>query len=271
MPNKQVRTGSRPPKDAGPHAAGGTASRLAGVLVLAALLPGGGTARADVIVNNFGPGDSVAPADGWSWPGYTFGNPPGVDTVSHIDVAVGFTPARGFTLSRVTCSVFSEPTYAWLPGPPRAGYPFLLSLVADRGGLPLGKTLESWGELAPVSPAAESVRSVAHPTLVAGQRYWLVARSPNPFGGEVLDALGWSYAAEPAGLPTASKIDNHVVFRSYHSPWSGTDPNRRHRATEAESRIPGSCTSCRLAASGPPHMACNSFSRAFNARLRSEV
>jgi hypothetical protein len=188
--------------------------------VLAALLPVGGPARADVIVNNFGPGDSVAPADGWSWPGYTFGNPPGVDTVSHIDVAVGFTPARGFALSRVTCSVFSEPGFGWTPDPPPAGYPFLLSLVADRGGLPAGKTLESWAELAPVDRTAETAVSVVHPTLVAGRRYWLVARSPNPLGGGVQDPLGWSYAADPAGLPTAVREDSQVLFRSHHSPWT---------------------------------------------------
>jgi hypothetical protein len=186
-------------------------------IVLAALLLGRGAARADVIVSTFGPGDSVAPVglDG-SPAAFTFGNPPGVDTTDHINVAAGFTPSRGFTLSRITCSIFAEPPFFASAGPP---FPFSLSLVLDQGGLPTGRTLESWTALAFPNQATANVLSQSHAALVGGQRYWLVAQSPNPFDSGIEDGLAWSYGAQPAGLPTAYKLDAGSIIGTYHFPW----------------------------------------------------
>ena len=117
--------------------------------------------RAGVVVfNDFGPGDSYGAS------GYELGYDHNVGLTS--EIACGFTVAAGqnYTLSEIDFAA------SIVSGTNAIG----VALLADSGGVP-GTTLESWtvsglGQYPALTPP-EVVISTLHPTLLAGQQYWL--------------------------------------------------------------------------------------------------
>jgi hypothetical protein len=142
-----------------------TMNRPAFWIAVAVLCGAVGSARADVIYSNFGPGQSYSPG-GYSVSGLTTLNalPP---FGFGFAIAESFTPTSDFLFSS------AELPLVWFSGPNE----FTIDLMSDAGGHP-GTVLESFSLTnAPpnTSPAVESFVSTTHTPLAAGATYWVVA------------------------------------------------------------------------------------------------
>jgi hypothetical protein len=194
-----------------------SASALA---ALAALLLGCATASGDVIVNTFGPGGSVGANN------FTFGISAQPLTLFAVEsqLAVGFTPLHNITLDRIADAIATTQGIS---------VPFALSVVADNNGSPTGQTLESFVATANTSPTLGSVLSLSRPALLAGQRYWILAASTNPFPSFSSDTFGWSLGQNPAGLSLA--MGSAASTPPFLGPsWSVNDTPAAIPALEAE-------------------------------------
>ena len=119
------------------------------------------TARADVVYNNFGAGDSYQTGIGW-----TIGNPPGSGTFW--EQGDPFVVSGNYTLSQVTAAA------GWVTGP----NVYTLWLMNDAGGQP-GSVIEEFdfanlGTFGGTNPNLVGV-SQLNPKLGNGRTYWLVA------------------------------------------------------------------------------------------------
>lgn len=142
------------------------------VMAIAALLlflPA--SARAGIIYNNFGAGDSYNPI---------FGHFVGFDGTDTYVQADQFTATNSGKLSSITVAMGiadSSPSAT-----------VTLELRADSGGLP-GSLIESFSVPVTQSFGSDSpitVASAVTPNLAAGTKYWLVASNPNNF-------VGWNF------------------------------------------------------------------------------
>jgi hypothetical protein len=130
-------------------------------------LGGVSQARADIIFNNFGPGDTYNIGFGYTIAGSTV-IPPGF--VQGDGFAI--TPAATFELDQIRLAA------GHITGPNQIN----VTLRADAGGLP-GAVLESFsftnlGAFGNANPPLVA-NSVLHPILQAGTRYWLIADPGN--------------------------------------------------------------------------------------------
>jgi hypothetical protein len=136
-----------------------------------------GSARADVIFDNFSAGNahgtSVYPVAGG---------------VAH---SFGFGVLSNFTLDQIDLAIFLYQGFG-----PNAG---VVEIRDDAGGKP-GAILETWvvngllpevvsGNASALTPPV-SLLSLAHPTLTAGARYWVDAREASSTGGWYDNSLG---------------------------------------------------------------------------------
>jgi hypothetical protein len=137
------------------------------VLALAITSP---SARAEVIFNNFGPGDTYDVTNGW-------------EVSSDQLVAMFFdTPGSSdYLFDGFDVTLFR------MDGTDL----FTVDLMTDAGGLP-GSVIETFDISGTTDvPAIQSVASVLHPTLNKGDRYWLVV-SP----GDATTVGGWSLSLD---------------------------------------------------------------------------
>jgi hypothetical protein len=146
---------------------------LGGVLALLLL---SSTAKADIIFNTFGPGDSYNTGVGW-----TLGVP-GL----YQDVGLAFTPAGNtYTLDRLVLAL------GWVTGTNAVD----VSLMTAVGGLP-GSVLETWHVTnLPTFGAGGppiTMDSVLHPFLEEGTQYFVV--SSVPLGESTWAAWNWNIA-----------------------------------------------------------------------------
>jgi hypothetical protein len=165
------------------------------VVVSAALLSLSSDARADVIFNNFGPGDTF-PNSGRLLQGEA------VNNIGNVDQAVGFTvpPSNNYDLTdiRIGIGVFDSPING-------AG-PLDIILAADAGGLPSAalKTyslnINSTGEQIAHASGGAALQ------LNANTQYWVIADAKGTFDG------GWEFNPIGDMGPAAGRSDN--------GPWS---------------------------------------------------
>jgi hypothetical protein len=130
--------------------------------VLAFFVLAAGQARADVLYNNFGPGDSYQTGNSW-----IIGRFPGT-SITWVQGDPFRVTGGDFTLDRLTLAL------SWVAGPNEAD----VQLRADAGGLP-GATLESFhfsnlGNFGNNNPPV-AANSLLHPLLSAGAQYWVTA------------------------------------------------------------------------------------------------
>jgi hypothetical protein len=181
---------------------------LGGVLALLLL---SGTAKADIIFNTFGPGDTYDRSTGW-----TVGFPG-----TYQDIGQAFTPAGNtYTLERLVLAL------GWVTGTNAVD----VSLMTAVGGLP-GSVLETWhvtnlpsfGTGGPIT-----VDSVLHPFLEQGTQYFVV--SSVPLGESTWAGWNWNIAGTTGPL----------AFRQNGGPWSAfTDVQAALRAEGSPIPEPG--------------------------------
>jgi hypothetical protein len=187
---------------------------VTGVAVLALFF--GGAARADVIFNNFGPGDSYTTNQGWTISGPT-GAPPGFVQGDAFSIPAG----PDLQLDRIRLAV------GHVTGPNQV----IVTLRADAGGLP-GAVLETFnftnlGAFGQNNPPL-SADSVLHPLLHAGAQYWLIA---DPGNAATWDA--WSlntvndvgpHAQSQGGGPFTENNLTRGAFEIFGSPAAVPEP-----------------------------------------------
>jgi hypothetical protein len=132
------------------------------VAALALFVVAAGQARADVLYNNFGPGDTYDTRDA-----AIIGRFPG-DTVTWVQGDPFRVTGADYTLDRLTLAL------GWFSGPNQVDVQFR----ADAGGLP-GAVIESF-HLTDLGPLFQNnppvvANSVLHPLLSAGAQYWVTA------------------------------------------------------------------------------------------------
>jgi len=170
--------------------------------------------RADVVFNNFGPGDSF-PDAGRLLQGETFG------TIGNVDQATAFTVgSSNYLLTDIRIGVT-------VSGPPNTGTgPLDLILATDAGGLP--------GILLKTFPFTlnNTGKQIVHATdaatlqLNAGATYWIIADAKGHFDG------GWDNNNIGDLGPTAGRSDN--------GPWSlhGANDTRLTLRVEGNVAVP---------------------------------
>jgi hypothetical protein len=124
------------------------------------------SARADVVFNDFGPGDAYNTLGGLPVGGSSGG-------FGQLDISgATFTAASTGTLSEIDVPFFNQ------SGP---GI-FNLELHADDGTGKVGALLESFENIGPATASQTifSIVSTLHPLLTAGDAYWLVATPADP-------------------------------------------------------------------------------------------
>jgi hypothetical protein len=133
-------------------------TRLAGAVCAVCLVS---SASADVLLDTGTPGGAF---------GYY-----GFDVFVGQSVAVGFTPTQDYAFDDVSLWLMSNDFNA--PGR-------MLTVSLQTGATaPSGTTLESWNHATTAvgwTPVLETLESVTHPLLSAGQTYWIVAESSEP-------------------------------------------------------------------------------------------
>jgi hypothetical protein len=171
-------------------------------------------ARAGVIFNNFGPGDTyLFPGVFWT-----------VGTSDDYEPSAGFTVAAGtdYTLSEIDFSA------GVLFGTAAVG----VGLREDAGGMP-GAILESWtvsglGSSFALRPP-EVATSALHPTLLAGRQYWVTLT-----GGDETTQAGWDANAifdqgpvylAVGGTPILTGTDTRPAFRVLGEPAAVPEPS----------------------------------------------
>jgi hypothetical protein len=132
---------------------------------LALLLWAPGSARADVIKNNFGAGNSYQA---------NLGHFVGQLGGSNLVQADPFTPAANYTLDSILIAL------THISGTNTA----TIILTADAGGKP-GATIESFTannlpQFGTTGNSPETLNSTLHPLLQAGTQYWVVASAASP-------------------------------------------------------------------------------------------
>jgi hypothetical protein len=132
-------------------------------------------ANADILFNNFGPGDAYLPNVV-----YSIGRFPG-DTITYVQGDAFIVTGGNFTLDSLTLAL------NWGGSGPNA---VDVQLRADAGGKP-GAVLESFhlenlGILGLPNPPVIAT-SALHPLLLAGQQYWVTASA-----SDVTD-IGWNF------------------------------------------------------------------------------
>jgi hypothetical protein len=179
--------------------------RVCVCLATAALLGGAGVGRADVIVNNFGPGDSYDISQGWQVGTSPVGGPV-------LEQAVAFTPAgASFMLDRIEVALSQS---GFSTGPNLIE----VALTTSSGGVP-GTVLETFRFVDAMGPFGRfnpplAADSVLHPLLLEGEQYWLVASVPQP-----TTLADWNLA---------SPIDlGRRAFREVGGSWQVADANVR--------------------------------------------
>jgi hypothetical protein len=143
--------------------------------VAAALLLSGFTARAGVIYNNFGPGDSHDPTTGYMVSGFQ-------SPFQTNSVAMPFTSAVNDTITQIDVALahvlFTNTA--------------TLTLSADNSGLP-GSQIAMWS-LGPLPATGSCCSVVTISTSIpvsSGTTYWLTASAfPNPFDAWLLNNTG---------------------------------------------------------------------------------
>lgn len=133
--------------------------RLAGAVCAVGLVA---SAHADVLL------DTGEPSTGFGYYGF--------DLFKGQSVAVAFTPTQNYSFSDVSLWLMSNDFDS-------PGRMLTVSLETDAGNAPSGTTLESWNHATSAvgwTPVLETLDSVTHPTLYAGQTYWIVAESNEP-------------------------------------------------------------------------------------------
>ncbi len=138
-------------------------TRLAGVACAICLISPAG---ADTLMDTGTPG---------GWLGYY-----GYDVFVGQSVAIAFTPTQDYSFDNVSLWLMSNDFDG-------AGRMLNISLQTNAGGgttpAPSGTMLESWAhatEAVGWAPTLETLNSVSHPLLQAGQTYWIVASSNEP-------------------------------------------------------------------------------------------
>ena len=133
--------------------------RVAAVVFVAVLVTAG--VQADVIYNNFGPGNSYE-----NTTCAVIGGPGSL--LGKWSSAMPFAPSANYTLDTITVGI----------GVFGGTNSLDLALCDDAGGVP-GTALESWSGISMGPPdtsgVVETVASVAHPLLTSGDQYWVVA------------------------------------------------------------------------------------------------
>jgi hypothetical protein len=169
---------------------------------LALVLGVSGSARADVIFNNFGAGDSYQT---------NVGHAIGVSGGTNLASADAFTPGATYTLDSITLAL----------GHITGANSVTVSLAANNGGVP-GATIESFsvsglGNFGVNNPPV-TVNSTTHPLLTAGTEYWVTATT-----GSGLDA--WNFN-------NINDIGIHAFSTNGGSSWTGnTDTRDAFRVT----------------------------------------
>jgi hypothetical protein len=140
---------------------------------LAVLVGANPSARADVIYDNFGPGDTYTTTTGW-----TIGTPPGNPFWEQGDP---FTVSGSYTLTQITVAA------GYVLGP----NVYVVWLMDDAGGVP-GNIIEEFdfsdlGSFGSNNAPLVGV-SALNPTLEDGNQYWLVAST----SGDTWSAWNWN-------------------------------------------------------------------------------
>jgi hypothetical protein len=182
------------------------AQRVCACLVAVALLgSGAGPARADIIFNNFGPGDGYDTSQGWQVGASPLGGP-------RLEQATAFTPTgASFTFDQVAIALSRS---GFSTGPNLID----VALTTSSGGAP-GTVLETFrfvgamGLFGLFSPPLVA-DSVLHPLLLEGTQYWLVASVPQP-----TTLADWNLAS-PVDL-------GRRAFREVGGPWQVADATVR--------------------------------------------
>jgi hypothetical protein len=164
-------------------------------VVVAALLTLASAVRADVVFNNFGPGDTF-PNSGRLLQGEA------VNNIGNVDQAVGFTVpgSNNYDLTdiRIGIGVFDSPI--------NGEGPLDIILAADAGGLP-GAALKTYS--LNINSTGEQIAHAsggAALQLYANTQYWVIADSKGTFDG------GWEFNPIGDMGPAAGRSDN--------GPWS---------------------------------------------------
>lgn len=157
-------------------------------LPLVALLAAAAPSHADVVYETNDP----------------FGSPLGIngfDVFSQQSVATRFTPNADFTLDQVG---------VWLWNNDDSGREPLITITLRRDDAANGESrpgsqiFETWQMNMPPTgvfqPVFFTFNSSAHPPLAADERYWVVAQSPVPAGGDPV----WAWAANDSGVTTTT-------------------------------------------------------------------
>jgi hypothetical protein len=184
---------------------------LAAVSAALLVLSLSSAARADVIFNNFGTGDTF-PDSGRIVQGEA------VNNIGNVDQAVGFTvPASNnydLTDIRIGIGVFSSPF--------NGEGPLDIILAADSGGLP-GAALKTFS--LNINSTGEQIAHAsggATLQLNAGTQYWVIADGKTTFDG------GWEFNPIGDMGPTAGRSDN--------GPWNLHVDDKTRMALRVEGR-----------------------------------
>ena len=179
-----------------------------------------GVAQADVIFDNFGPGNSYQAGSGWTVSGAA--SPTGAAYVE----GMSFTPTGSYTLNALDVAV------GWAVS--TADNSLNLALYDDAGGLPGSIPLESWSGLVVPDFAGNnspiSVSSLVHPVLSNGTPYWLVA------------SVGTDTQWDAWNLNSVGDL-GPIVYSLNGGPWSPhTDARGAFRVTGTSAGVPEPCT-----------------------------
>jgi hypothetical protein len=186
------------------------------VAAFAVLAGGAGPGRADIIFDNFEPGDKYITESGRA---VGFASPIGV-----FEVATAFTVAGGsFTLDQITLAVSLQGGLNLLD----------VAIAASDGGLP-GAVLETFhfdGAMGPLGSDNPPLvaGSVLHPLLTEGSQYWVIASASGA------TTAVWNFNSTGGTGPTATREDGGVwslddvqplqgALRVSGTPAAGPDP-----------------------------------------------
>ena len=167
------------------------------VSLLALLFIGSGLVEADVLYNNFGPGD-------------TFDTTTAYRVANNVPFSSDLSPAMPFTVPLGTDYFFQSVEFAaaWINDiEPFPGKNFSMALMTDASNMP-GSELESFLFIDAVSPffpdgggVVLSGTSTTNPVLTAGTQYWMMASAEN--GSEA----GWNFTLPNITGPFGIYID----------------------------------------------------------------
>jgi hypothetical protein len=184
--------------------------RIIAAAAVALAVASAATTRADIVFNNFGPGDTFGTTVGWG-----FGNPN--DVVSSMAFTVGAGTSYKLTEIDLAAGFISGTNSV------------TVSIRSDSGGTP-GATLESWtipmtGQYGTLYPP-EMVTSVLNPILAANQQYW-VSLAPGAADAHGAWSLNTTADQGPVyvtigGNPSFSGTNFRGAFRVLGTPATGT-------------------------------------------------